>query len=240
MQRPAIPTDDDQLAARFDEIARRLEMTYGPRPFAPNGDPVRQLVATILSQSTTDHNSSRAMASLQDAYATWDEAIDAPTGDVAEAIKAGGLARQKAPRIQGALRDMRALEDSGRDLAAMPVDEAMDWLTSLPGVGPKTAACVLLFALGQPIMPVDTHIARVMTRLGIVPDRTSTVTKQTILTDLVGPHASTIYSVHVETIEHGRVVCQARKPRCWACVLQDVCDYYQQHGDPVDREESGE
>ncbi len=232
--------EDDHLAEKFDEIARRLEMAYGPRPFAPDGDPVRQLVATILSQSITDHNSGMAMASLQDAYATWDEVIDAPEIDVASAIQAGGLARQKAPRIQQALRSLLALEASGIDLATMPADEAMEWLTSLPGVGPKTAACVLLFSLGQPIMPVDTHIARVMTRLGIVPDRTSTVTKQTILTDLVGPHAPSIYAVHVETIEHGRTVCRARKPRCWACVLQDVCDYYQQHGEQDSQEETGE
>ncbi len=240
MPKVGSPADDDQLAERFDEIARRLEITYGPRPFSANGEPVRQLVATILSQSTTDHNSSMAMASLQDAYPTWDAVIEAPTVDVAVAIQAGGLANQKAPRIQQALRDIHALEASGEDLATMPVDEAMDWLTSLQGVGPKTAACVLLFALGQPIMPVDTHIARVMTRLGIVPDRTSTVTKQTILTDLIDSHAPTIYAVHVETIEHGRVVCQARRPRCWACVLKDLCDYYQQNGDRADQEESGE
>jgi endonuclease-3 len=231
----AAHTDDD-LVDRFDEIMRRLEMAYGPRPFAANGDPVRQLVATILSQSTTDHNSSMAMASLLDAFPTWDEVIDAPTVDVATAIQAGGLAQQKAPRIQEALRSLGAMEVSGHNLAAMPVDEAMAWLTSLNGVGAKTAACVLLFALGQPIMPVDTHIARVMTRLGIVPDRTSTVTKQTILTDLIGPHAPTICAVHVETIEHGRVVCQARRPRCWACPLQDLCDYYQQHVVSSDQE----
>jgi endonuclease-3 len=224
----AAPLDDD-LVDRFDEIARRLEMAYGPRPFAANGNSVRQLVATILSQSTTDHNSSMAMASLLDAFPTWDEVIDAPTADVVTAIQAGGLAQQKAPRIQEALRSLGAMEASGNDLAAMPVDDAMAWLISLNGVGAKTAACVLLFALGQPIMPVDTHIARVMTRLGIVPDRTSTVTKQTILTDLIGPHAPTIYAVHVETIEHGRVVCQARRPRCWACPIQDLCDYYQQN-----------
>jgi endonuclease-3 len=234
-----VPPGNDLLEERFDEMARRLEMAYGPRPFTPDGDPTRQLVATILSQSTTDHNSSLAMASLLDAFPTWDEVIDAPTSEVAMAIQIGGLARQKAPRIQQALRDLRTLEATGHHLAAMHVDEAMDWLTSLTGVGPKTAACVLLFALGQPIMPVDTHIARVMTRLGIVSDRTSTVTKQRILTDLVGPDAPTIYAVHVETIEHGRTVCRARRPRCWACALQDVCDYYQQHDDSLDEEELG-
>ena len=117
-----------------------------------------------------------------------------------------------------------------RHSGAMPVDAALDWLTSMEGVGPKTAALVLLFALGKPIMPVDTHIARVMTRLGMVPDRTGTVTNQRILTNLIGEDAATIYAVHVETIDHGRTICHARRPRCASCPLQDLCEYYTQHG----------
>jgi endonuclease-3 len=230
----------DRLDDRFEDIVRRLDMQYGPRAFTPGGDSTRTLVNTILSQSTTDHNSSRAFQSLQDAFPTWDEVIDAPTGEVADAIRAGGLAHQKAPRIQCALRAMRDLEASGPGLADMPVDQAMAWLSNLEGVGPKTAACVLLFALGKPVMPVDTHIARVMTRIGIVPDRTSTMTKQRILTDLVGPHAPTIYAVHVETIEHGRTVCRSRRPRCWACPLQDACDFYTQHSLAGGEEDSTE
>lgn len=240
MTHAAPPMEDDLLEAQFDDITRRLESRYGPRPFAADGDPVRQLVGTILSQSTTDHNSGLAMATLVDAFPTWDEVMEAESAEVATAIRAGGLAQQKAPRIQEALRAMRALKAAGGDLTLMSVDDAMRWLTGLNGVGPKTAACVLLFSLGQPIMPVDTHIARVMTRLGIVPDRTSTVTKQRILTDLIGLHAPTIFAVHVETIEHGRTVCRARRPRCEACPLQDLCDYYLQHVDSNDREESGE
>ena len=109
----------------------------------------------------------------------------------------------------------------------------------LDGVGPKTAACVLLFSLGRPIMPVDTHIGRIMTRLGIVPDRTSTVTKQTILTDLIGDDPIEIFAIHVETIEHGRKVCIARSPRCGACALQDLCAYFNQGNVPHTADGSG-
>ena len=137
-------SDSDRVDDRFEDIVRRLDMQYGPRAFAPGGDPTRALVQTILSQSTTDRNSSRAFQSLLDAFPTWDEVIDAPTAEVADAIRAGGLAHQKAPRIQGALRAMRDLDAPGSDLAAMPVDQAMAWLSNLEGVGPKTAACVLL------------------------------------------------------------------------------------------------
>ncbi len=213
---------------RFQEITHLLDLHYGPRPFSPSGNPIRELVATILSQSTTGHNSRIAFRSLLDAFADWDAVIDAPTAEVAAAIRPGGLALQKAPRIQHVLRAMRDLESSGRSLGEMPMNEAMAWLTRLDGVGPKTAACVLLFALGMPVLPVDTHIARVMTRLGIVPDRTSTVTKQRILTGLAGDHVPTIYAVHVETIEHGHKVCQARRPRCGACLLQDFCAFHLQ------------
>jgi len=215
---------EDDLADRFEDICRILEMRYGPRPFRPGGDPTSQLIGTILSQSTNDRNSRAAWESLRAMYATWDDVIDAPTGNLAGAIRQGGLSNQKAPRIQAALHAMR----TSPDLTAMPLDEAMAWLTNLDGIGPKTAALVLLFALGRPVMPVDTHIARVMARLGIVPDRTSTVTKQRILTGLIGNHAPTIYAVHVETIEHGRTICRARKPRCAICPLQDLCDYYLQ------------
>src|SRR5690606_29212864 len=147
------------------------------------------LIGTILSQSTSDVNSSRAMASLQEELPTWEEVRDAPVDDVIDAIRIGGLANTKGPRIQAVLR---AVSDERPDLdlgflAEMSVESAMRWLTALDGVGPKTAACVLLFALGMPAMPVDTHVGRVMTRIGILPGRTSTATKQRMLEDLIGP-----------------------------------------------------
>lgn len=224
---PSVSLD---LQDRFDEIARRLDVEYGPRVLREGGDPVSQLIGTILSQSTSDVNSSRAMERLRDDFPTWDQVMDADVGDVRDSIKSGGLANQKAPRIQAALHsivDERGLLDLDF-LRRMNPEEALDWLVALDGVGPKTAACVLLFSLGMPVMPVDTHVGRVMTRLGIVEDRTSTLTKQRALEALVGDDAQAMYAVHVETIQHGRRVCLSQRPRCGSCFLNDLCDYAQE------------
>lgn len=219
----------DEFIDRFDEIERLLDAEYGPRLLNPNGDPLSTLIGTILSQSTSDVNSSRAMARLREEFPTWEEVRDAPVDEVIDAIRAGGLANTKGPRIQAVLHAVRMHHEDMdlRFLASMPLDDAMRWLTDLDGVGPKTAACVLLFALGMPAMPVDTHVGRVMTRIGILPDRTSTATKQQILEQLIGPHPQRVYAVHVETIAHGRQVCTSRNPKCPTCPLLEHCDYGQ-------------
>lgn len=212
----------------IDEVMRLLDVAYGPRFLEPDGDPVSQLVRTILSQGTNDRNSGAAYQSLRAAFPTWEEVVDAPTREVAAAIATGGLAAQKAPRIQSAIASLQHGVLNADLLSTLPMREAMEYLTRLDGVGPKTAACVLLFALGRPIMPVDTHVTRVMTRIGLVPDHTGTDTKQWILTNMAGPDPQSIYAFHVETIDHGRAICQARAPKCDACLLRDVCTYYRQ------------
>ena len=219
----------EEIQEQFDEIERLLDAEYGPRLLRPGGDPLSTLIGTILSQSTSDVNSSRAMASLQEELPTWEEVRDAPVDDVIDAIRIGGLANTKGPRIQAVLR---AVSDERPDLdlgflAEMSVESAMRWLTALDGVGPKTAACVLLFALGMPAMPVDTHVGRVMTRIGILPGRTSTATKQCMLEDMIGPEPERVYAVHVETIAHGRRICRSQGPKCEICVLKEHCDYGQ-------------
>lgn len=222
---------DAALLDRFEEVERILDATYGPRILHARGEPVTGLVGTILSQNTSDINSSRAMEALRDRFPAWSNVTDAAVEDIRDAIRSGGLANIKAPRIQAALLTI-AERRPDMDLAFlkdMSVDEAMSWLTSIDGVGPKTAACVLLFNLGMPVMPVDTHVGRVMTRIGILPDRTSTLRKQRILERLTGPHPDRIYAVHVETIEHGRLTCRAQKPRCPECPLREYCDYYAEH-----------
>lgn len=227
MSTPIIFNDD--IITKFEEIERLLDVEYGPRLLRPNGDPLSTLIGTILSQSTSDVNSGRAMARLREEFPTWEEVRDTSVEEVIEAIRPGGLANTKGPRIQAVLRAI-SREHERLDLGfldALPVADAMRWLTDLEGVGPKTAACVLIFALGMPAMPVDTHVGRVMTRLGILPDRTSTATKQRILEDLIGPEPQRVYAVHVETISHGRQVCKSQRPRCEACPLLPLCDYGQ-------------
>lgn len=215
----------------FEEIERLLDDRYGPRMHNPSGDPVSGLVGTILSQNTSDVNTDRSFASLREHFPTWQDVIDADTADVQDAIKSGGLSKIKAPRIQAALQSI--IDQTGElklgFLKQMSVEDGIAWLTALIGIGPKTAACVLLFSLGLPSMPVDTHVARVMTRLGVVPDRTSTLTKQQFLENLIGPDANRVYAVHVETITHGREVCKARRPLCEHCNLRELCLYYKEH-----------
>ena len=151
------------------EILGRLEPEYGP-PKPPRGyDPVSELVYTILSQHTSDTNSIRAYESLTAAFSSWEAVAAADVEAVADAIRGGGLARVKAPRIQTILREVksRAGKYDLSFLAAMPLEEAKAWLRELPGVGPKTAGCVLMFALDMPALPVDTHVYRVAKRLGL-------------------------------------------------------------------------
>lgn len=222
-------TFKDDIITKFDEVERLLDIEYGPRLLRPNGDPLSTLIGTILSQSTSDVNSSRAMARLQEEFPTWEEVRDTSAEEVIDAIRPGGLSNTKGPRIQAVLRAISG-EHENLDLdflTELPVQDAMRWLTDLEGVGPKTAACVLIFALGMPAMPVDTHVGRVMTRLGILPGRTSTATKQRLLEELIGPEPQRVYAVHVETITHGRRICKSQRPRCETCPLLHLCDYGQ-------------
>lgn len=229
-----IPIDSDitdEFLDSFHEIERLLDIAYGPRVLQPNGEPLDTLVGTILSQSTSDVNSRRAMQRLLEEFPTWDDVLAAPVDDVIDAIRSGGLANVKGPRIQNVLQHVLARQGSWdlSSLAEMSPDEAMEWLVSLDGVGPKTAACVLLFSLGMPAMPVDTHVGRVMARLGILPPRASTIRKQRTLEALIGPEPQRVYAVHVETIEHGRHICKSARPLCPICPLKDVCLYYAEH-----------
>lgn len=222
-------TVHDDMITKFDEVERILDVTYGPRVLRENGDPVSELVGTILSQNTSDVNTARSMARLREEFPTWDEVRAAPVEDVVEAIRSGGLANIKAPRIQAVLDEVveRRGDTDLRFLADMDLEEAKSWLTSMNGIGHKTAACVLLFSLGRPAMPVDTHVHRVMVRLGVVPPRTSPEGTARVLEALIGPDPSRTYAVHVETISHGRQVCKAQRPKCDICPLLDLCDYGQ-------------
>lgn len=214
--------------ARIPEIIARLDEAYGLPAWRPSHDPVSELVLTILSQNTSDVNSGRAFARLLERFDSWDAVAAAPLGELIEAIAPGGLAPTKAPRIQGALRDVRA-RTGGFDLAflaEMPVEEARGWLTSIHGVGPKTASCVLMFSLGRPAMPVDTHVFRVAMRLGLIPARAGkaamTAEKAHLLLEAVVPPED-FYAFHIGLIKHGRRTCVAQRPRCPSCVLRDLC-----------------
>ena len=206
-------------------IHQLLLSEYGDPPWHPS-DPVATLVGTILSQNTNDVNRDRAFDRLRERFPTWEAVRDAPVEELIEAVRPAGLAPTKAPRIQEALHRITAERGtiSLDFLAGLPLAEAREWLLALPGVGPKTAAIVLLFALGMPAFPVDTHVHRVTRRLGLIPDRTSREKAHELLEQIVPPEL--YYVFHLNLIFHGRAVCHARNPECARCVLQDDCDYY--------------
>ena len=207
---------------RIRAIRDRLRQLYGRPVNHPHGDPVHELVKTILSQNTSDTNRDAAYERLRERFDTWEEVRDAPVAEVTEAIRPGGLSATKAPRIQEALRrtgepiDLSWLRDA-------PREEALGYLTSLPGVGRKTAACVLLFSFGLPEIPVDTHVYRVGGRLGLFRDRVSFEMAHDEIRRLVEPEDA--YEVHINLIRHGRAVCRPR-PRCEECALRRMCPYW--------------
>ncbi len=211
------------LARRIRTIVARLTKAYGPRPWKKEDDPVEELVGTILSQNTNDKNSHAALEHLTRGFRTWEEVIIAPVEQVADAIRSGGLADQKARTIQRALA--RINQDFGRisldDLAGWDPLRSMEYLTSIPGIGPKTAACVLMFAFSLPVFPVDTHIHRLAVRLGLVPAKFTAVQTQQVLQEACPPDL--VYPLHVLLITYGRGVCRAQRPDCASCVLQDIC-----------------
>ncbi len=210
-----------------------LVAAYGLRRWSAGQHmaPLDELVLTILSQHTSDVNSIRAFDELRQRLPTWDEVAHASLSEIAAAIRSGGLAVQKAPRIQAALRSIYAQHyDYSLDfLKDMSLEDARDYLTALNGVGPKTAAIVLLFALGRPTLPVDTHIHRVTQRLGLIGPKTTEAQAHRILEPLLEPNQ--MYTFHIDMITHGRQICKAQRPLCEICPLQRECDYYQR-GDP--------
>ena len=207
----------------ISEIIDLLAKEYGSITWRSRTDPLSELIMTILSQNTSDHNSRRAFDSLLSRFGSWEAVAEGSVEDIAGAIKLGGLAQVKAPRIKQILEQIQAQRGSLdlRFLKKTPVDEAKAWLRSLPGVGPKTAACVLLFSLKKPVLPVDTHIHRVAKRLGLIDSRVSAEKAHEILGDMVP--AEDVYRFHILIIEHGRRVCKSQRPRCRECVLLKGC-----------------
>ncbi|MGN6810294.1 MAG: endonuclease III domain-containing protein [Thermomicrobiales bacterium] len=211
---------------RISRVIAVLDDVYGPRQNIPSCDPLDGLIGTILSQATSDVNSRRAHHALRAAYPTWAAVLAAPDDELADVIRSGGLANLKARRIKDVLATIK--EERGdfdlASLASLPLEEAIAWLRRLPGVGPKTAACVLLFDLGRPALPVDTHVYRVSRRLGLIGSKVSAEAAHTVLQEQLAPED--IYAFHVEMIAHGRKICRAGAPKCEICPLASLCDYY--------------
>jgi endonuclease-3 len=204
---------------RLRTILARLREEYGRPRAAPHRAPIDELVLTVLSQNTNDRNRDVAYERLRDRFESWPAVRDAPAGEVVEAIRPGGLAVTKAPRIQAILRALG--DDDLAWLETAPLEEARDQLCELPGVGRKTAACVLLFAYGRPDIPVDTHVHRVGTRLGLFRPGASLEECHDELLRLAA--GSDPIEAHMALIRHGRRTCHARSPRCHECPLRRMC-----------------
>jgi endonuclease-3 len=220
---PAKPGWTPPPRERVAELLRRLRRRYGPLEAPLRREPLDELILTVLSQNTNDTNRDRAWAAMRARFPVWADVAAAREGDLVDAIRVGGLANTKGPRIQAILREVRARE-GGFDLGWMrdaPDARVAEYLASLPGVGPKTVACVLAFSLGRPALPVDTHVHRAATRLGLLPPGIAAGPAHPAIEEVV-PARSRI-AMHVALIRLGRDVCRAGRPRCAECVLADRC-----------------
>jgi len=205
------------------QIIELLKAAYGPLPRRRRRQPLDELVLGVLSQNTSDVNSERAFNRLKSSFPGWKSVAQASAAGIEEAIRVGGLGPTKAARIRALLDEVRQREGSLdlRTPGSLPLGEAKSWLESLPGVGPKTAAVVLLFSFDRPAMPVDTHVHRVAWRLGLIAQKASTRQAQETLEAMASPEQ--MYDFHVYLIAQGRRVCVARRPRCPECALRHGC-----------------
>jgi endonuclease III len=218
--------DFERRRAKYLPVAELLRETYGELTWEQTQDAMDELVSCILSQNTSDNNRDRGFFALKERFPNWQAVVDAPTEELVDTIRVAGLANQKAPRIQKVLQTIKA-ERGAYDiefLRDLTVDEARNWLVSLDGIGPKTAAIVLCFSFNRPAFPVDTHIHRVGMRIGFLPDKISADKAHPVMEAIVPGEDH--YQFHIHLIRHGRTICKARHPLCAKCPLTQYCDYY--------------
>lgn len=221
-------TDIAALSAKAAEVTKRLTDVYGELPFSSK-DPMSMLVEILLSHRTYDAQTDAAYDNLLKHFGSWEAVRDAATGEVQAAIENVNFPEVKAPRIQAVMRQIT--EERGNlkldFLCDLPIPESTQWLNRFEGVGPKTTACVLLFACQRAILPVDTHVARTSIRLGLIGKKVSAEAAHNLLQALLPEDARSIYNFHKALLRHGQRICVFERPRCARCPLQDLCDYYQ-------------
>ena len=219
-------TINPSLFEKAQSIYNILIESYGLPRWRNRLSPMDELISTILSQNTNDANRDTAFKRLKKKFPSWEAVRDAPIADVIEAIRPAGLANQKGTRIQAILHQI-SIEKGGLDLnflKELDREEARAWLSRFKGVGPKTAAIVLLFSLDIPAFPVDTHIYRVTGRLGLRPHKMSVEEAHRWLENLFLP--SQYGPAHLNLIRLGREICHAREPECQLCPLNKLCEHY--------------
>jgi len=214
---------DTSLKRKIGMVCRRLRRVHGPVEPPVQWPVIDELIATILSQNTADTNSGAAFDRLRQTFSTWDAVRRAPVARIARAIRRAGLSNQKAPRVKAILQRIHRErgELSLEFLHGMPMAEAAEYLASFAGVGPKTVACVLLFACRKPVLPVDTHVHRVSRRLGLIGPKVDEARAHRELSRLVP--VERVLEFHIQLIRHGRTICTARSPKCEPCPLLELC-----------------
>jgi len=219
--------DVTSLAAKAVEVTQRLTDYYGEVPFSSK-DPMSMLVDILLSHRTRDEQTAAAYDNLLKRFGSWEAVRDAPMEEVQDAIANVNFPEVKAPRIQAIMRQIT--EERGElnldFLCSLPVEESAAWLTRFDGVGPKTAACVLLFSCQQPILPVDVHVHRVSGRLGLIGKKVTADAAHNLLQALLPQDARNIYNFHKALLRHGQRICVFERPHCNRCPITDLCDYY--------------
>jgi endonuclease-3 len=217
------PSDNRERRQVLHKVATALEGRYGVPPTDSLDDPLEVLIRTILSQNTNDRNRDLAYGELRRKFPRWEDCVEADPEDIADAIKVGGLARQKSVRIKQVLQWVQGRWGSMTltPLCDMETAEAMETLLSLKGVGPKTANCVLAFGCGRDVFPVDTHILRVTKRLGLIPPEATADKAHQLLAELVPPGKA--IPLHLNLIRYGREQCKARQPQCGRCLVPELC-----------------
>jgi endonuclease III len=226
---------DESLRQKTWEVYQRLLPVYGEKERIPRREPMHELVSTMLSHRTTQQNEAIAYQRMRDTFGTWEAIRDAPLDDLIEAIKPSNFPEVKAPRIKEALATI--ISERGEAtidfLAQLPVEEALKWLTDLPGVGIKTATLVLLFCFGKPVLPVDTHVHRVSQRVGLIGPKVNPTQAHDLLLPLLPPDPHVLYNFHVDMLKHGQQICTWNNPKCPRCPINDICDYYQSKRNPL-------
>lgn len=209
----------------FKYIVQNLEKTFGEPQLRRKSDPLAMLISTILSQATSDANSRRTFENLKKRFKNWEDVLAADETEIADAIRLGGLANQKAKVIKDLLRQIKETHKtlSLKFVEKMTNEEARNFLLKFRGIGPKTIACTLLFACGKEVFPLDTHIFRVLKRMGILPEKITDIRAHKLLDELV-PKGK-FYSLHVNLIRLGRKICRPKEPLCGECPLLEYCDY---------------
>lgn len=226
-----IAPPSEALREKAMDVYRRLVQTYGLRDLTPRREPMRELISTMLSHRTTHNNEEKAYFQMLERFGSWEGVRDAPLHELIDAIAPSNFPEIKAPNIKETLR--RTIAERGEAnidfLRDLPADEGLAWLTSLPGVGIKTATLVLLFCFGKPVMPVDTHVHRVSQRIGLIGPKVNPTTAHPLLLALLPNDPVVLITFHKDMLKHGQQICIWSNPRCERCPMTDICDWYQEN-----------